>query len=71
LGIEILAFEPWCVECVLYPHALVELHFCRVTQWAGELQMREGQEYSWQTLPLALSPVLPGAYPVLDLLSRG
>ena len=70
LGIEILAFEPWCVECVLYPHALVQLHFCRVTQWAGELQMREGQAFAWQTLPLEVSPVLPGAYPVLDLLSR-
>ena len=70
LGVEVLAFEPWCVECVLYPHALVELHFCRVTQWAGELQMREGQEAAWQTLPLSVSPVLPGAYPVLDRLAR-
>ena len=70
LGIDILAFDPWCVECVLYPHAMVELHFCRVTQWAGELQMREGQSVAWQTLPLEVSPVLPGAYPVLDRLSR-
>ena len=70
LGLEIRAFEPWCVECVLYPHALVELHFCRVTQWGGEMQMREGQAAAWQTLPLTLSPVLPGAYPVLDRLAR-
>ncbi len=70
LGLEIRVFEPWCVECVLYPHALVQLHFCRVTQWAGEMQMREGQAAAWQTLPVRVSPVLPGAYPVLDRLAR-
>ena len=51
-----------------YEHASVRLHWCKVLQWQGDLQMREGQNASWQHLPTQLDPVLPGAWPVLDWL---
>lgn len=66
LGIEIGAAEAWKVETVDYPHALVRLHFCKVYQWTGALQMREGQQCAWETLPVRSAPVLPGTVPVLQ-----
>ena len=48
-----------------YPHALVRLNFCKVFDWQGELQMHEGQMFSWQSLPVQVAPVLPGTVPVL------
>jgi 8-oxo-dGTP diphosphatase len=70
LGIDAIGIEPWRVECIDYPHGLVELHFCKVTHWSGELTMKEGQTFSWQTLPVQVSPVLPGTRPVLFWLSE-
>jgi 8-oxo-dGTP diphosphatase len=49
-----------------YPHAQVRLHWCKVFAWEGNFEMREGQQMAWQQFPLTVSPVLPGAYPVLD-----
>ena len=69
LGITIGAAEVWKVTEHDYPHALVRLHWCKVTQWSGEFEMREGQQMAWQQLPLQVHPVLPGAYPVLQWLS--
>ena len=66
IGITIGLAQAWKVEMVDYPHALVRLSFCKVFDWSGELQMREGQLFSWQTLPVRVSPVLPGTLPVLD-----
>ncbi len=66
VGITIGAAHPWKVELVDYPHALVRLNFCKVFDWTGELQMREGQLFAWQRLPVAVKPVLPGTLPVLD-----
>jgi len=66
LGIEIGAAVPWKVEMVDYPHALVRLNFCKVFDWSGSLQMREEQSFSWEQLPVAVQPVLPGTVPVLD-----
>ena len=70
LGINIRNPKPWKVERIDYPHAWVELHFCKVSQWEGELQMKEGQEFSWQSLPVQVSPVLPGTVPVLEWLAQ-
>jgi 8-oxo-dGTP diphosphatase len=70
LGIETQDIQLWREEVVDYPHALVRLHFCKVLQWRGELQMREGQTYRWERLPVEVSPVLPGAMPVLDWLAE-
>ena len=65
LGITIAAVEPWRVELVDYAHALVRLHFCRVYEWSGEFEMRERQAMAWQSLPVQVTPVLPGTLPVL------
>ncbi len=66
LGITIAGVHPWKVERVDYPHALVRLNFCKVFDWTGELQMREGQSCAWETLPVQVRPVLPGTVPVLE-----
>ena len=66
LGITIGPVHPWKMEMVDYPHALVRLHFCKVFDWSGELQMREAQTHAWQQLPVTVQPVLPGTVPVLD-----
>jgi 8-oxo-dGTP diphosphatase len=66
IGLTIGAAQPWKVEMVDYPHALVRLNFCKVFEWTGELQMHEGQAFAWQTLPVQVQPVLPGTVPVLD-----
>jgi len=65
LGIDVSEVRPWKVEMVDYPHALVRLHFCKVSSWRGELQMREAQSFAWQRLPVQVTPVLPGTVPVL------
>ena len=70
LGITIAEPQPWKTERIDYPHALVELHFCRVFQWQGELQMKEGQQFSWERLPVQVTPVLPGTVPVLEWLAQ-
>lgn len=65
LGITIGAVHPWRQELFDYPHALVRLHFCKVFDWRGEFEMREGQSMAWSTLPVQVRPVLPGTVPVL------
>ncbi len=65
LGIDIQNCTPWKSEQMDYPHALVNLHFCKVTAWRGELVMREAQQMAWQQLPVNVKPVLPGTLPVL------
>ena len=65
LGIQVLHSQPWQVQVVDYPHALVHLHFWLVSAWEGELRMLEGQTFSWQQLPVDLEPILPGTIPVL------
>lgn len=69
LDIDALDIIPWRSKVVDYPHALVHLHFCKVIAWSGALQMREGQDFSWQRLPVRVAPVLPGTIPVLDWLA--
>lgn len=66
IGITIQSCELWRIERIDYPHALVQLNFCKVTQWAGELQMLESQSCTWQQLPVLVTPVLPGTVPVLQ-----
>ena len=53
-----------------YPHALVRLHWCKVFDWTGDFEMREGQQMAWQHFPLTVAPVLPGAYEVLAWLAQ-
>jgi len=66
IGITIEDCDAWKIEQIDYPHALVQLNFCKVRRWSGELQMRESQLYAWQQLPVTVKPVLPGTLPVLE-----
>jgi 8-oxo-dGTP diphosphatase len=66
LGLDIGQVFRWKEQVVDYPHALVRLNFCKVFDWAGPLQMREGQSFVWQKLPVKVAPVLPGTVPVLQ-----
>jgi len=66
LGITIAAAQPWKIELMDYAHARVRLHFCKVFEWSGEFEMREQQAMAWQTLPVDVTPVLPGTVPVLE-----
>ena len=69
LGITIRNCMAWKVTEHAYPHALVRLHWCKVTAWDGDFEMREGQQMAWQQLPLSVRPVLEGSLPVLAWLS--
>jgi 8-oxo-dGTP diphosphatase len=70
IGVIIGVVQPWRHALVDYPHALVRLHFCKVFDWTGELQMRENQSCCWERLPASCSPVLPGTVPVLAWLAE-
>ncbi len=70
IGVTIGAAHAWRDSLVDYPHALVRLHFCKVFDWTGELQMREGQQFSWEGLPARCEPILPGTVPVLEWLAH-
>ena len=70
IGVTIGPARAWREQLVDYPHALVRLHFCKVRQWDGEFEMRERQAMAWQTLPVAVQPVLPGTVPVLRWLAE-
>lgn len=69
LGITIGEVHPWQVELMDYPHARVRLHFCKVHDWTGDFEMREGQDMAWQHVPVDVVPVLPGTVPVLQWLA--
>jgi len=69
LGLTLGAVDLWKTEMVDYPHALVRLHFCKVFEWSGVLEMRESQSFVWTSLPAAVDPVLPGSVPVLGWLA--
>ena len=69
INITIADAEMVRTDVVDYPHALVRLHFCLITQWSGEIQMREQQTFAWSDLPTALSPILPGTVTVLAWLA--
>ncbi len=70
LGLKIGDVQWWREQWVDYPHALVRLNFCKVLSWQGDLEMREGQQSAWQTLPVQVQPVLPGTVPVLAWLAQ-
>lgn len=72
LGLDVVPdlVQPWRDLIVDYPHALVRLHFCLVREWQGALQMREGQRACWTALPPVVTPLLPGAVPVIEWLAN-
>jgi 8-oxo-dGTP diphosphatase len=70
IGVRIGTAHAWKNQLVDYPHALVRLNFCKVFDWTGELQMHEGQQCSWERLPVQCAPVLAGTVPVLRWLEE-
>lgn len=70
LGVQVTRAISWKIEMVDYPHALVRLHFYKVFDWRGDLEMREAQAFSWEYLPVKVGPVLPGTVPVLTWLAQ-
>jgi 8-oxo-dGTP diphosphatase len=70
IGITVFDPQTWRTERIDYPHALVELHFCKVFHWQGELQMKEGQQFAWEHLPVQVQPLLAGTVPVLEWLAQ-
>ena len=70
IGVTIEEAQVWRTILIDYPHALVRLNFCKITHWSGILQMHESQQFSWQSLPVQLSPVLAGTIPVLQWLGN-
>ncbi|MBP0630217.1 MULTISPECIES: NUDIX domain-containing protein [unclassified Cupriavidus] len=70
LGLDITACERWHVLEHDYPHAYVRLHFCKVTAWRGDPVGREGQAFSWQTVPVTVAPLLPATIPVVEWLGE-
>jgi 8-oxo-dGTP diphosphatase len=70
IGVTIHDTQVWRTSVIDYPHALVRLHFCKVTRWSGILQMHESQQFSWQSLPVHVYPVLAGTIPVLQWLEN-
>ncbi|TAG03624.1 MAG: NUDIX domain-containing protein [Betaproteobacteria bacterium] len=60
LGITICTATQWRTERFSYPHAHVELNFCRSRDWSGEPVGREGQAFAWQSPDnIGLTPLLP------------
>lgn len=70
IGVTIQDVKIWRSSLVDYPHALVRLTFCKVSAWTGQLQMRESQQFAWQSLPVQVEPVLAGTVPVLQWLEN-
>lgn len=69
LGLQIETIQIWRQSLADYPHALVELNFCKVFSWQGEPQMREGQDCAW-VYPgeVDKTPLLAATKPVLQWL---
>jgi 8-oxo-dGTP diphosphatase len=60
LGLKIERATLWRTERFSYPHAHVELNFCRSHHWHGEPMSREGQAFSWQSPDdIGVAPLLP------------
>lgn len=70
ITVQVGDVQLWKQQLVDYPHALVRLNFCKVCAWKGDLQMREQQDFAWQTLPVQVVPVLPGTVPVLTWMAQ-
>ena len=70
LGVRVEQAYPWITQVFSYPHALVKLHFYRVTQWHGDPHPHEKQEFSWQAAnDVCVTPLLPANGPVLNALA--
>ena len=72
LGITIHRAKPWLTKVHVYEHAHVHLRFFWITanDWSGEVQAKEGQQWSWQRAgDFDVSPMLPANGPILAALA--
>jgi 8-oxo-dGTP diphosphatase len=70
LGIAVLDAAPWLVQRYVYPHAAVELNFCRVFAFEGEPFGHDGQAFRWQTPGrFDVDPLLPANTAILRALT--
>lgn len=70
MGITVQQATPWLSKHFDYPHASVSLRFYRIWTWEGQLQSREGQQFTWQNSGiLTVDPMLPANGPVLRALA--
>ena len=70
IGVTIEDAQVWRTSVIDYPHALVRLNFCKISRWSGILHMHESQQFSWQSLPVQVEPMLAGTVPVLRWLEN-
>ncbi len=71
LGLEIHDITVWETQRFSYPHAHVQLNFCRTQAWSGAPEGREAQAFSWQRLGhITVSPLLPALHDDNDALLR-
>ncbi|QMT31164.1 NUDIX domain-containing protein [Alysiella filiformis] len=71
LGVQIHDASAWLSPCYEYEHAIVNLHFYLVQagQWAGEIQAKEGQNFTWRKPnQVADLPILPANYEIIQAL---
>lgn len=71
LDIEIQSSTPWVHFTYEYPKTVVELSFCRVYDWKGEVRGLEKQSFAW-TLPQQaheLGEILPASVEPIKWLS--
>lgn len=70
LNVSITRATPWFTFLMHYTHAAVRLHCWRVTEWHGEMQGMEAQQFAWQQLAaITVVPILPGCVPILNALA--
>lgn len=67
IGVTVTQATPWVTYVHRYPRTTVRLHFCRVTQWRGVPESREGQQLKWVAVEQAIKQpdLLPATYPPL------
>lgn len=71
LNIEIANSYPWVSFTYDYPKTTVELSFCRIYDWKGEVQGLEQQAFAWTTPTQAnqLGEILPASVEPIKWLS--
>jgi 8-oxo-dGTP diphosphatase len=63
LGLHVHKVQAWRTQRFSYPHAHVELRFCRTRDWSGEPHGKEEQAFAWQRLDaLTVEPLLPALH---------
>ena len=70
LNVAITKAAPWFSFMMHYTHATVRLHCWRVSEWHGDIQGLEGQQFEWQRLDaITVAPTLPGCAPIFKALA--